>query len=465
MADHLDIDKLKQDPHNANLGSDRGRDLVAQSLKDLGAGRSLLLDKNGVLIAGNKTQAQAKALGFDKVRVIQTDGSELIAVQRTDLDINDQKDDKARRLAYADNRASQLGMVWDPDQLAKDAAAGIDLLSVGFNADDLKAIAGSVSAGGGAGGAAAGDSKTLGSLAKDFTAPPFSVLDARAGYWLERKQQWLDRGLDGAAGRGDVQASLGNAASRKADYDGADGAGDWAATSVFDPVLAEILCSWFCPKGGLVIDPFAGGITRGAVAAHYGLDYIGLDVRRQQVDANRDQVTALDLDPAPVYIHGDSRDIKAKVGDARADLILTCPPYADLERYSDQDDDLSTLDYDDFLAAYRSIIMACADLLRVDRFAAIVVGDVRDKAGHYRNFVGDTVTAFLDAGLQLYNDAVLITMLGTAPMRARKTFVTRKLVKCHQNVLVFVKGDAKAAAAKCPDISQHDLADQFGDVL
>jgi hypothetical protein len=83
-------------------------------------------------------------------------------------------------------------------------------------------------------------------------------------------------------------------------------------------------------------------------------------------------------------------------------------------------------------------------MLKENAFAAIVVGDVRDKRGYYYNFVGDTVEAFSRAGLRLYNECVLINQVGTGAMRANGQFSAgRKVVKSHQNVLVFIKGNEK----------------------
>jgi hypothetical protein len=139
--------------------------------------------------------------------------------------------------------------------------------------------------------------------------------------------------------------------------------------------------------------------------------------------------------------------------DVHADMIFSCPPYADLEVYSDNPLDLSTLPYAEFRAAYFEIIAKACARLRQDRFACFVVGEVRDKRGAYIDFVGDTVQAFRDAGLAYYNEAILITAAGSLPIRAGKQFsASRKLGKTHQNVLVFVKGDGKKAAQACGEI-------------
>jgi hypothetical protein len=148
----------------------------------------------------------------------------------------------------------------------------------------------------------------------------------------------------------------------------------------------------------------------------------------------------------PDWIDGDARDLSTLCPDTQADLVFSCPPYADLEVYSDDPRDLSTMPYPEFLAAYRAIISTCVDMLAPDRFACFVVGDVRDPKGFYRGFVGDTVRAFEDAGARLYNEAILVTAVGSLPIRAGRAFDSgRKLGKTHQNVLVFCKGDPRKA--------------------
>lgn len=240
-----------------------------------------------------------------------------------------------------------------------------------------------------------------------------------------------------------------------------------SGTSIFDPVLCELAYRWFCPPNGTIIDPFAGGSVRGIVASHCGRRYIGVELRQEQVKANREQEN-IAVHPTPEWRCGDSRDIDRIAAGIDADFIFSCPPYADLEVYSDNPADLSTLDYPAFREAYREIIAKTCALLRNDRFACFVVGDVRDKNGNYYNFVGDTVEAFRAAGLSYYNEAILVTAVGSLPIRVGKQFTaSRKLGKTHQNVLVFVKGDGKKAAAACGecDFGETDPAEKFGEVM
>ncbi len=122
------IDDLTPDARNANLGTERGRYMLEQSIREVGAGRSIVVDAEGRVIAGNKTLEVAEALGLP-IEVVRTDGTRLVVVQRDDLDLAN-GDDKARRLAYFDNRSGQVGLEWDAAQMVAD-------LELGLNLDDM----------------------------------------------------------------------------------------------------------------------------------------------------------------------------------------------------------------------------------------------------------------------------------------------------------------------------------------
>ena len=110
------ISDLIPDSKNANIGTQRGRGLLEKSLRELGAGRSILLDKNGRIIAGNKTTEIAADIGLEDVIIVETDGSKIVAVKRTDLDLDDVSG-KARELAIADNRTGEIDLEWDTEAL------------------------------------------------------------------------------------------------------------------------------------------------------------------------------------------------------------------------------------------------------------------------------------------------------------------------------------------------------------
>lgn len=250
-----------------------------------------------------------------------------------------------------------------------------------------------------------------------------------------------------APGGGGGGCWLGGEITESSDLYGQDTAG--SGTSIFDPVLCEIAYRWFSPEGGLVLDPFAGGSVRGIVASKLGRRYIGCELRSEQVAANRIQGADICGDTGPEWIQGDSAVIIPGLTE-QADFIFSCPPYGDLEVYSDNPADLSTMPFEVFISAYRRIISASVANLKQNRFACFVVGDFRCPKGFYRNFVGETVMAFEAAGARYYNEAILVTAVGSLPIRVGKQFSSgRKLGKTHQNILVFVKGDPKAATTVC----------------
>ena len=205
---------------------------------------------------------------------------------------------------------------------------------------------------------------------------------------------------------------------------------------------------WFCPPGGTVLDPFSGGSVRGVVAAKLGMHYVGCDLSTRQVEANREQGAIICPENPPTWINGNSLEIEMLAAGVQADFVFSCPPYADLEVYSNDPSDLSNMPYEQFRDIYTKIIAACVRMLKPNRFAAFVVGDVRDKAGFYYGFPWHTIDAFERAGTRLYNEAVLVTAVGSLPVRITRQFeAARKLGRTHQNVLVFCKGDPKIATA------------------
>lgn len=314
-----------------------------------------------------------------------------------------------------------------------------------------------------------------------FVVPPFSVLDARSGYWQDRKREWIALGIRGEEGRvggnnvnhyslkapGDTFNS-GKPGDLNKQYGGICGSGEgigwreeyedgncWrgSGTSVLDPVLGEIMVRWFAPGGGSVLDPFAGESTKGIVSEFLGYSYTGIELRQEQVDANERQAAVVGVSPR--WICGDSARLTELLGkvDDGFDFIFTSPPYYDLEVYSDKDGDGSAKEtYAEFLSWYRFIFSQAIKYLKDDRFLVVKVGEIRERDGNggaYRNFVGDNISIFKELGLHYYNDIVLVTSCGSLQIRVGAQFSkSRKIGKCHQNILVFWKGDPR-------NISKH----------
>jgi len=480
---------------------------IAGLIRDYGWTNAILVDGDG-LVAGHGRLLAAQQLNDAGVELRFVDGTPIPAGHVPTISTKGWTEQQRRAYILADNQ-SALNAGWNLEVLALELDEmrdlGVDLDAIGFPAATIADLIGTDKTG--------PAPREVGSLSAAFMVPPFSILNAREGWWQARKRGWLALGIKSELGRGGESHStpphgptVTQGPDGKLQYRGATrstwnnrqpdarsfrqdlmkgegrlspggsprpamnyadrerGAGDGqpltaegSGTSIFDPVVCEIAYRWFSPPGGVVLDPFAGGSVRGIVAAVLDRGYVGIDLSARQIDANRAQAEAiLHAVTRPAWIVGDSRNAVqllegTSVLSMGVDMVFTCPPYADLEVYSDDPRDLSNMHYSAFLEGYREAIRASCFLLKPDRFACVVVGEVRDKTtGHYRDFVGDTVQAFRDAGLGFYNEAILITAAGSLPIRAGKQFTTsRKLGKTHQNILVFVKGDAKRAVAAC----------------
>ena len=227
-------------------------------------------------------------------------------------------------------------------------------------------------------------------------------------------------------------------------------------TSIFDPVLCETQYLWFTRQDDTIIDPFAGGSVRGIVAAELGRNYVGIDLRQEQIDANNENASIC-TGRLPVWICGDSANIKT-LAPGEYDFLFTCPPYGDLEIYSDDPRDISNMDANGFDAAYTRILHEAVDMLKDDRFASVVVGNYRDKKGYLRDLVGLTVRAMEEAGARYYNDFIFVTPCGSLPIRAGKPFNTsRKMGRTHQYILNFIKGNPAKAAERLGEVELPDM--------
>lgn len=404
--EYLKTSALVPYERNAKRHDERQIKNVAESIKQFGFAQPVVVDKDNVVIIGHCRLLAAKRLKLDTVPAVKLD---------------ELTEEQVQKLRLLDNKLNESD--WDMHLLSLDVPA-LDFSD--FDIDWGLPIEGEIDA--------ADTDGVSGSLVEKFVAPPFSILDTRQGYWQERKRAWKALGIKSEIGR-DAKAYTTEHIAEKYGRKSQNG------TSIFDPVLCEVMYKWFCVSGGTIYDCFAGGSVRGIVAAKLGFNYTGIDIRQEHIDANYENASELNVEP--VWYCDDSANVDKYLADESVDMIFSCPPYADLEVYSDDPRDISNMNYSDFCKAYKVIIDKACAKLRNDRFAVFVVGDIRDKNGVYRNFVDYTKKCFNENGLATYNEAVLIDMLGTAMIRAGQTFKTRKLVKVHQNVLIFYKGNPK----------------------
>mgnify|MGYP001095749671 FL=1 len=267
---------------------------------------------------------------------------------------------------------------------------------------------------------------------------PFSVLDTRTKEWKQRKDYWITTyGIQSELGREDTE-------SKSQFWDSSSN------VSVFDPTLCELMYDWFVPKGGKILDPFAGGSVRGIVAEEMGFHYDGIELSEEQVLANKKQ------SKKPNWIIGDS-DKEIFFLDNDYDFVFTCPPYYDLEVYSDDMNDLSNMSERNFDIKFDKIIYKSTLQLKQNRFFGIVVSEVRNPSttgnysiGNYRKLVSKTIQMCEAHGLHFYNDMVLFNSQHQAS-RVGKTYFdrNRKIPSVHQNILIFVKGN--------PDIATEEI--------
>lgn len=335
--------------------------------------------------------------------------------------------------------ANQHGGNWEDDKLKEIVndliKSGVDMDLIGFSQAELEDLL--------AGTDGSEDTGQSGALVSNFVVPPFSVLDTRQGYWQERKAMWIKK-------TGNLSAS-----KEKVLTDGKDNLVTTIneGSSNFDPVLAEIMCKWFNIPGGHILDPFGGEQTKGVVAGELGYPYSAVEFRQEQVEINK---RATKKFKGIKYVHGDSNNILELLPNKTGyDFCFTSPPYYDLEVYSKAD--MSSLGtYEEFMRQYENIFSQCYQMLKADTFLAIKVGEIRDKkAGHYRNFVGDNIAMFMRLGFKYYNEFTLISPPGTAQIRAARMMNGgRKIVKLHQNLLVFYKGNPANIKAKYPTIEK-----------
>lgn len=407
--------------YNPRKKSEHVLSSIKSSLKDYGWLAPVVVNKHKCDRCGDRSNIIVG--GHRRLEAAQANNEFIVPTIEVDLHIEDEK--RANLRLNAQEKFDEKGLAeivselhtLDSDKAATLGFSGKELADLLYKAKYLK-------------------NNASGILAEKFLIPPFSVVDAKQGEWQTRKKAWLELLGDLAESR------VGTLAKGERNLLMMYGSG----VSSFDPVLSEIAYSWFLPEGGKrILDPFAGSLGRGGVAAVLGHDYTGIEIRPEQVQANEKKLATIEATGKARFITGDAKDLEKLVPpEDLYDLIFTCPPYYDLEIYSGDNKDLSAKQtYEEFIKDYKDIFRQAASRLKDNRFAIVVVGDVRDENGFYRNFVRDNIDCFEELGFKLYNEMIYLQMLATAPHRAERNMRKRKVVKTHQNIFTFYKGDPK----------------------
>lgn len=282
-------------------------------------------------------------------------------------------------------------------------------------------------------------------LHEKYIVPPFSVFNTHQPYWRDRTKLWADLGISGTNGRIAGMNGL-SYDNRRIDKHKANVTLN--GTSTFSPVLCEVMYKWFTTPHSTIYDPFSGGITRGAVASMLEHHYRGIDINPAQVDSNIKEFENLcNRFKIKGTCKWETEDAVTFCEDyATADFILTCPPYYNLEKYTDDPNDLSNcVYYDHFIKLYIMVICNCFTMLKDDSFMVWVISDVRDKeTTEYYGLVADTIKIAQDVGFKFYNEIILYNDTGNLAIVSGDYLErARKVGRQHQNVLVFYKGDIK----------------------
>lgn len=365
----MKINELKPDSKNANKGTKRGREAVAASLKQFGAGRSVLIDRDGNLIAGNKTAEQASAAGIEDVIVVQTTGTQLVAVQRTDLSIDSPE---ARGLAIADNRTGELGLEWDTDVL-KELVPDLDLQPY-FSTDEIAELLG-IGDGVEAAPKLFSDEQIVDAAFAHYRATGFpyrvipkylqlqemnklaategtDLINTDLGYYVADSYHphRLHAAANGMKSPFDAFADdkLLKRALTFQMSTGAIPAGYFGSLNIvsgvqscsnFRPGFAAYLYRKYCRPGDTVLDTSTGygGRLTGFLASGIAGTYIGVDPNVPTYEGNKRLADELGFAENVELINLPAEDVPHELVAGRCDFSFTSPPYFAKEVYSDAD--------------------------------------------------------------------------------------------------------------------------------
>lgn len=399
-------------PYSKNAKKHDARQIknVAESIKQYGFVQPIVVDSDGVIVIGHCRVLAAKKLGIKEVPCVCVD---------------DLTPEQVNALRLVDNKSNESE--WDFDFL-KEELPLVDLSDFDFEWDlpaDSEAENDEV------------DDTEHAKLTDTFLIPPFSILDTRSGEWTARKQLWRKLIKDDGSSRGGAQTF----SKSITEFNGCGGFSD---VSLLDPVLAEVIVSWFLPQGQKcnTFDTFAGDTVFGFVSAYKGNKFTGIELRKEQATFNQAQCDRAAIDAT--YYCDDGRNVQNHIAKDSQDLFFSCQPYFDLEVYSDLENDASNQEtYEDFYKILDEAFTKAVGCLKNNRFAVVVASDVRNKkTGGYYDFISDIKRTFTRNGCMIYNEIVLVNAVGTAAIRAGKYMKNRKVARVHQEVLVFYKGNA-----------------------
>lgn len=205
--------------------------------------------------------------------------------------------------------------------------------------------------------------------------------------------------------------------------------------SVFNPQLAQMILSAYATKKCSVYDPFAGGGTRGYIATKMGFKYTGVELRKEECDRVNEQMKKWGI-----YFELVNEDSTEYIPDKMFDFCFTCPPYYDLEVYSDLPNDLSNAKtYQYYLIMLKKVVSNCYKILKDNTFCVFVVGNFRNEKGELQHLNGDIVRLAKEVGFKLWDEIIFEGASNVALTRSGKFEKNRKSVRMHEYIIVLKK--------------------------
>lgn len=303
-----ELNNYHRNPRRGDVAAIKGSIIANGVFRPIIVNRGTYTGKENQILAGNHT---VKA-----IRELAEENPQDTRWQQVEVWMVDVDDDRASRIVLADNRTADLGD-YDEQVLAELLNdMGDDLDGTGYVEDDLEEleelIEQQISAGDTQQESAVSEAEANATLSERFGVPPFTVINTTRGGWQARKKAWMAKGIASQEGRAESliytdavnlyrnwyevkNAALKETPGLKDKQIEEKYAGQLLplnagqGTSIFDPALAELLLTWFSTTGDEILDPWAGGSVRGIVSATLGRDYVGHELRQEQVDANEVQ--------------------------------------------------------------------------------------------------------------------------------------------------------------------------------
>ena len=206
--------------------------------------------------------------------------------------------------------------------------------------------------------------------------------------------------------------------------------------SEFHAGLIEDILHYWSTVDSVVVDPFAGRVTRAFVSSKLGRKYYGYDIAPKTVERVKKHLDSYNID-ATIYLENGC-EMKHTVNDF-ADLVMTCPPYHQLEKYESVDNQLSDVkDYDTFLGMLEICAVNIKRVLKPGGFLVWVCADWRDGI-EFRSFHTDSIQIFKNVGLKYHDLIVMKNKSPFASMQIGKVAANRYTSKIHEYILVFRK--------------------------